>query len=429
MFDIRAIEMLHSIVTFSFFSTSSSCRYPLKFKFCSLQEENYQMQPGVFFASLISTLGKRFFWISLLFWLAMVAPAQASLILRVAIQEGAAQVRVGSSTKAAIRDASGRNLGELPANGAQVAQFRSGRVAMGRWAANQIWIEPAGNGYVWIGDRWYRGRTLLVPQKGGLTAINYVDIEQYLYSVLGAEMSGNWPQEALKAQAVAARSYALHKRLKSETDLYDVDNTQSSQVYKGLQTESSGTYAAVDATVGQVLTYNGQIILAVFHSASGGHTENVEDVWVEPLPYLRAVPDFDRGAPVYEWKENFSRAQMSSKISGVGNVISMKPERTTRHGSVLRMKVVGDGGSRVISGADLRRILGLRSTRFTVMPQFAGGARSGSPTGFQVSGKGFGHAVGMSQWGAYNLARQGYGYQQILLHYYRGASLARISVQ
>ncbi|MGB7712677.1 MAG: SpoIID/LytB domain-containing protein [Microcoleus sp.] len=391
------------------------------------------MQPGVFFASLLSTLGKRYFWISLVFWLVMVAPAQAALILRVAVQEGADQVKVGSSTKAAIRDGSGRNLGELTANSAQSAQFRSGKVAIGSWAANQIWIEPIGNGYVWIGDRWYRGRTLLIPQKSGLTAVNYVDIEQYLYSVLGAEMSGNWPQEALKAQAVAARSYAIHQRLKSETDIYDVDNTQSSQVYKGLQTESSGTYSAVDTTAGQVLTYNSQIILAVFHSASGGHTENVEDVWTEPLPYLRAVPDFDQGAPVYQWKETFTRDQMSSKISGVGNVISMKPERTTAYGSILTMKVVGDGGSRVMSGADLRRVLNLRSTRFTVIPQYGGifNARNGGqpPTGFQVAGKGFGHAVGMSQWGAYNLARQGYGYQQILLHYYRGASLARIAVQ
>ncbi|MDQ2097011.1 MAG: SpoIID/LytB domain-containing protein [Tychonema bourrellyi B0820] len=390
------------------------------------------MQPRVFFASVLSILGKRYFWISLVFSLAMVAPAQAALILRVAVQEGASQLRVGSSTKAAIRDGSGRNLGELTGNSAQSAQLRSGKVAIGSWAANQIWIEPVGNGYVWIGDRWYRGRTLLIPQKSGLTAVNYVDIEQYLYSVLGAEMSGNWPQEALKAQAVAARSYAIHQRLKSETDIYDVDNTQSSQVYKGLQTESSGTYAAVDATAGQVLTYNSQIILAVFHSASGGHTENVEDVWTEPLPYLRAVPDFDQGAPVYQWKESFTRTQISNKISGVGNVISMKPERTTRHGSVLTMKVVGDGGSRVMSGADLRRVLNLRSTRFTVIPQygiFSGRNGDKPPTGFEVAGKGFGHAVGMSQWGAYNLARQGYGYQQILLHYYRGTSLARIAVQ
>jgi stage II sporulation protein D len=390
------------------------------------------MQLRVLFASVLSILGKRYFWISLVFSLAMVAPAQAALILRVAVQEGASQVKVGSSTKAAIRDGSGRNLGELTANSAQSAQFRSGKVAIGSWAANQIWIEPAGNGYVWIGDRWYRGRTLLLPQKSGLTAVNYVDIEQYLYSVLGAEMSGNWPQEALKAQAVAARSYALHQRLKSTTDLYDVDDTQSSQVYKGLQTESSGTYSAVDATAGQVLTYNNQIILAVFHSASGGHTENVEDVWTEPLPYLRAVPDFDQGAPVYQWKESFTRDQMSNKISGVGNVVSIKPERTTAYGSVLTMKVVGDGGSRVMSGADLRRVLNLRSTRFTVIPQygiFSGRNGGKPPTGFQVAGKGFGHAVGMSQWGAYNLARQGYGYQQILLHYYRGTTLARIAVQ
>lgn len=383
--------------------------------------------------SLVSGLGKPSWWISVLLWAAMMAPAQASLILRVAVSEGASQVKIGSSTKAVVRDASGQTLGELPAMNGFAALPKSGKVALSRWAAGQLWIEPTGNGYVWIGDRWYRGKTLLIPQKGGLTAVNYVELEQYLYSVLGAEMNGSWPQEALKAQAVAARSYALNKRSESQTDIYDLEDTQASQVYKGLETESSGTYTAVDATAGQVLTYGGQIILAVFHSSSGGHTENVEDVWTQPLPYLRGVPDFDQGAPVYEWTQTFSRSELSAKISGVGNIVSIMPQRTTAFGSIITMKVVGDRGSKVVSGATLKEALNLRSTRFTVTPQYGTVAVAGksgqAPTAFQVKGKGFGHAVGMSQWGAHNMARKGYNYQQILLHYYQGATLARIQVQ
>lgn len=391
------------------------------------------MKLGLFFASLLSGLGKRYWWVSALLWLAMVAPAHAELLLRVAIQEGASQVKVGSSTNAVVRDDSGRLLGELRAMDGFAAQPRAGQVALHQWVANQIWIEPSGNGYVWIGDRWYRGRTLLVAGKAGMTAVNYVDLEQYLYSVLGAEMNGNWPQEALKAQAVAARSYALNKRQNSESALYDVDNTQASQVYKGLETESSGTYAAVDATTGQVLTYNGQIILAVFHSSSGGHTENAEDVWTEALPYLRAVPDFDQGSPVYQWTKTFTRDELSRRISGVGNITSLRPERTTRYGNVITLKVIGERGSKVISGAAAREALDLKSVRFTVTPQYSRVAATNNtqqvPIAFQIQGKGFGHAVGMSQWGAYNLAQQGYNYQQILLHYYQGSSLAKIEVQ
>ncbi|OCQ94680.1 sporulation protein [Oscillatoriales cyanobacterium USR001] len=391
------------------------------------------MKSEQFWTPLVLALKKPHWCLSLLLWLAMLTPAQASLILRVAVSEAASQVKIGSSTRAIVRDANGQTLGEIPAMNGFAAQPKSGKVAMARWMAGQIWIEPMGNGYVWIGDRWYRGRTLLVPQKNGLTAINYVELEHYLYSVLGAEMNGNWPQEALKAQAVAARSYALNKRSESQTELYDLENTQLSQVYKGLETESSGTYNAVDTTAGQVLTYGGQIILAVFHSSSGGHTENVEDIWSQSLPYLRGVPDFDQGAPVYQWTKTFSRSELSAKISGVGNILSIKPHRTTAFGSIITMKVEGDRGSKIVSGAALREALGLKSTRFTVTPQYGNLATAENPgqppTAFQVKGKGFGHGVGMSQWGAYNLAKQGYNYQQILLHYYQGAALAKIQLQ
>jgi stage II sporulation protein D len=387
--------------------------------------------PAVLFTVMTQLLrtGSRSWWLSGLLWLAIMAPAQAALELRVAIEDGVSQVKVGSSTKAVVRDASGRQLGEIAAMNAFVADPGQGKVTLDRWQSGQLWVEPTGGGYIFIGDRWYRGRALVVPTNSGLTAVNYVDLEHYLYSVLGGEMNGNWPQEALKAQAVAARSYALYQRQNAANETYDVGDTAGWQVYDGIEDESAGTQAAVNATTGQVLTHNGRIIEAVFHSSAGGCTENVEDVWVQALPYLRSVPDFDQGSPVYQWTKNFSRSELSARITGVGNILALTPIKTTQCGRVMSMEVEGDAGRRTMKGDELRSALGLRSTLFTVVPEAAKGKAQSPPVGFQVIGRGFGHGLGMSQWGAYNLAARGTRYQQILLHYYKGTTLAKIQVK
>lgn len=361
-----------------------------------------------------------YLWLILLVWLMAIAPAQAAVLMRIAIQNQVSQVKVGSSTRAIVRDNNGRTLGEIPGMTAYLANTRGSGVALQNWQANQIHIQPTGNGYIFIGDRWYRGSVNLVRTDGGITAVNNVDLEQYLYSVIGAEMSPSWPLEALKAQAVAARSYALYQRERNKSPIYDLGSTQGWQVYKGLESEAPSTYAAVDATAGQVMVYDGKIIEAFFHSSSGGHTENVEEVWSESRPYLRGVPDYDRGAPVYEWSTSISGTQLSNLISGVGNIISMQPEKTTKTGRIITMKVIGDSGQRTIGGDQIQRLLGLKSTRFSI--QKANGV-------FRVYGKGFGHGVGMSQWGAHNLARSGANYQQMLYHYYQNASLAKLQVQ
>lgn len=380
------------------------------------------MSSGIFWASLLLRPLRRYGWLSLLLWLLMMSPAAASVLMRVAITTNTNDIKVGSSTPATVRDGSGNLLGQIPNMGATVAKPASGQVSLSQWKASQIWVEPSQNGKVWIGDNWYRGRVLLVQHNGRLMAINYVDLDQYLYSVLGSEMGANWPIQALKAQAVAARTYALYKRQNNSSQIYDLGDTQTHQVYRGVSGESPATQAAVTATAGQVLTYNGQVILAVFHSSSGGHTENVEDVWENFLPYLRGVPDFDSGSPVFEWTRTFSTNDLSNRISGVGQVSSMTPEKTSAFGSVISMRVVGSGGTRTISGEDIARALGLRSTKFRV-------DRNNASGNFVVTGRGFGHGVGLSQWGAYNLANAGYNYQQILAHYYRNTTLARIQVQ
>ncbi len=371
----------------------------------------------------------RHWWLSLLVWFILAFPA-AARELRVAIEEGVSQVKIGSSTNATVTDGTGRVLGQLAGMNGFAAQLKNGMVALDRWQAGEIKIQPTGEGYVYIGDRWYRGSIRIVSTGKALTAVNHVDLDNYLYSVLGAEMDASWPQEALKAQAVAARSYALYEQINNFNGISDVGDTQGWQVYKGVETESPGTYAAVNATKGLFMAYNNQVILAAFHSCSGGRTENVEDVWVDPLPYLRGVQDYDEGAPGCRWSQTLSREDLSRKIPGVGNVIAFVPEKTIeKTGRIIKMKVIGDAGTKVFDGEELRQKLGLSSNLFKVIPQ--GGTSDKAlektpPSAFMFQGAGFGHGLGLSQWGAYNLARQGWNYQAILTHYYQGAILAKM---
>lgn len=346
--------------------------------------------------------------------------ALASVELRVLIKKTNSSLTVGSSTPAVIRDAGGKVLGQVAGMNSFNSKISKNNVNLGQWNGRRLWLEPTGDGVVWIGDNWYRGRVLLLPQGNGVTAVNYVDMEDYLYSVVGAEAVPSWPQEALKAQAVAARSYALHQRNTSRNGEYDVDSSTKTQVYKGLASEYTTTHQAVKATADEVMTYDGRVILAVFHSSSGGHTENVEDIWTSPLPYLRGVVDYDQTSPVFQWNKSVAPSQLMQVVGNVGNIRAIVPEKTTPQGRVVSLRVEGDRSSRSLQGAEVRRALDLRSTLFRM--SFANG-------GLQVSGRGFGHGIGLSQWGTFYLAQNGVNYQQILAHYYQNARISKIQTR
>jgi stage II sporulation protein D len=370
-----------------------------------------------------------------------LAPAEASTTIRVAVARDVAQVNVGSSVNARVINESNQVLGELQAMNGFTAQPKDGRVAIDRWTAAYVRIEPKdASGVVWIGDRWYRGTVYVIPNGKTLTAVNYVDLDQYLFSVLGKEMNGKFPMEALKAQAVAARSYALYEmqNVRVKGGNFDVGNDQGWQVYGGVQSETTTTQQAVAQTSGQVLIdEKGEPILAAFHSSAGGCIENVEEVWTKPLSYLRASKTpYDVGAPVYSWTVNLTPAQLNSRFN-VGNVIGFDPvSKSSVCERVKQMKVIGDKGTQIVDGDKLRQMLGLRSTLFAIAPQYAPTATAdvsknknnpnpnkASITAFVVNGKGFGHGLGMSQWGAHNMANQGLNYQQILAHYYKNVRL------
>jgi stage II sporulation protein D len=197
-------------------------------------------------------------------------------------------------------------------------------------------------------------------------------------------------------------------------------STTASQVYKGVTSETPRTHEAVNSTQGQVLTHRGKVILAVFHSSSGGHTENVEDIWSRPLPYLRGVVDYDQTAPVYQWQETMWGNEISRRLGDLGTIRALIPQETTPRGRIVTLKVVGDRATKTISGKEFRKALDLRSTLFQIQ-------NNGQQ--FIISGRGFGHGIGLSQWGAYYLAKQGADYRQILGHYYQQVKLALIDTQ
>ncbi|YAI81614.1 MAG: SpoIID/LytB domain-containing protein [cyanobacterium endosymbiont of Rhopalodia sterrenbergii] len=380
--------------------------------------QNHDLDSRVWTFKLSQILLGRYGWLIGLIWMILSLPAQGATELRVAIEKSVGTLKVGSSTPALVRDEAGRKLGELAQLEAFAVKPRRSGVNLDQWNSNQIVIEPTQNGSIWIGDRWYRGKVRLIRQGNGVTAVNMVDLEEYLYSVVGSEAYPTWPMEALKSQAVVARTYALYKSSKAENRYYDLDTTTRTQVYRGLETEFITTHEAVNGTTGQVLTHNGKVILAAFHSSSGGHTENVEDVWSSPLPYLRGVVDYDQLAPVFQWRKSFSAGQMGQLIGGIGAVRSLIPQRTTPHGRIITLKVVGTRGSKNITDDNLRKALDLKSTLFTV---------SANDETFQIDGRGYGHGIGLSQWGSHYLAEQGISYDQIVSHYYQNAQLTTLN--
>lgn len=276
-----------------------------------------------------------------------------------------------------------------------------------------------------LDGRRYRGSLELRHRGAGLTVVNIVPVDDYLLSVVPEEMPTDWPAEALKAQSVAARSFALKSRGRHAAEGYDLCTTTHCQLYKGIASEKTASTAAVRATRGEVLTYGGQPIEALFHTDSGGMTESSEDVWGNPIPYLRAVRDTPMGT--MPWTKTVSTAALEQKLAAKGHnigrlrAIELSPlavgraaKDRTASGRVRVMTVTGTKGTATLSGTAWRSLLGLKSALFD--------AKLTKDT-VTFTGFGAGHGLGISQWGAERLAETGKSYADILHHYYTGVTL------
>ena len=287
---------------------------------------------------------------------------------------------------------------------------------------------PQGSGPWKVGDRLVRGRIVVRAEGGRIQVLNRIGLEDYVASTVGGEMVSSWPREALRAQAVATRTYVLHEAAKRRRADWDVRSSVASQVYAGIEAETSETRSAARATAGQVLTYRGAPILAVFHSTAGGRTASAGEVWGEDRPYLRVVEVEDEDdAPHTYWRAEFAREALQARLETagvfVGRLESLEVAERTPSGRVQRLRVSGSKGRVDLSGSRMRKMLGglsLRSTLFEIRPV---------GEGFAFVGSGYGHGVGMSQWGARAMARRGESYERILAVFYPGARLGRWSAR
>ena len=319
--------------------------------------------------------------------------------------------------------------------------------------------------YLYANKRRYRGDLSIQRTIGKLdmTVINTLPVEQYLYGVIKNEISPEWPLEAVKAQAVAARTYALANSNKHAADGFELCATTDCQVYGGRESEASKAIEAVDTTRGLVLTYKGKLITAYFHSSSGGYTENSENVWSVKQPYLRGVADFDQNSPYYKWEEKLTLAELNQAISKAGynigylqmvelSPLSNPPVASFDRGVSGRVKSVylkGTTGNISLTGTKLRTMLNLKSTLFDItiskqhpqsaMSVYASKDRtkdythSGAvkPTDFVViTGFGWGHGLGLSQWGAKAMAEKAPPgnteyFKDILKHYYQAVEIKK----
>ncbi|MGI8462463.1 MAG: SpoIID/LytB domain-containing protein [Solirubrobacterales bacterium] len=210
-----------------------------------------------------------------------------------------------------------------------------------------------------------RGELLAVSSGGGLNAVNRLDIDEYVKGVVPNEVPSSWPGDALKAQAVVARSYALSTTV--DGDGFDLYDDTRSQVYGGKSSEAGPTNRAVKATAGEVVENNGQIAVTYYHSTSGGRTESIQFGFpgAEPRSYLKGVKDpYDDASPHYRWNESFSRGEIESRLGGLvqGRLRDIEVLKTGTSPRIVKARVVGSAGSETVSGATLQGQLGLMST-------------------------------------------------------------------
>jgi stage II sporulation protein D len=206
----------------------------------------------------------------------------------------------------------------------------------------------------------YRGKLVLRPgASGGVTVVNELDLDSYVKGVVAAEMPSSWHPEALKAQAVAARSYARASSPRSR--VFDHYPDTRSQVYRGVAGERRSTSRAVKATARQVVTYHGRAIVAYFFSTSGGHTENVENIFGgDAQPYLVGVEDrYDSISPRHRWSRRFSSSSLDSRLGAPGSYRGLRVLKRGASPRIIRAQVLGSGGSRRLAGTQLRSRLGL----------------------------------------------------------------------
>lgn len=369
---------------------------------------------------------KKIFIVVMILLMASVAHAEPKKVwqpeIRVGLKSGVKQVNLKVSAPCVMINAGkGNVLQKIPAGGNFIVDFKSLKVNAIEIRPEKI---PLKDLRTTIDGKEYYGGVTVNKGKDSLTVINLAPLEEYLRGVVSKEMSPSFPAEALKAQTVAARTFALKNRGRHEKDGFDLCDSTHCQVYIGVAAYDS-VDRAIDETRGECLTFKDKLADANFHTDSGGMTESVGDVWGTAVSYLIAVKEFVQ--PSEPWTVKVGVKDFSSRFGeNFGDLKSIKLSKMTvgkatndrtASGRVKSAHIVGTKKTLTLEGTELRRKFSLPSTLFDMKID-------GKEVVF--TGYGSGHGVGMSQIGARDYAKNGWSYQKILAHYYSGTKLKKL---
>lgn len=280
---------------------------------------------------------------------------------------------------------------------------------------------------VYVNNKPYRGLAELTVADKGVLVVNQLPLEEYLVGLINCEISSAWPIEAVKAQAIIARTYALNRKIARITSPYHMESSVIDQVYEGSLSEDSRARRAVLETEGEVLTFSGAIIQAFYHSSCGGRTEACENIWGASIPYLKGVEcQYCLSSPSgTTWEYKLSLKEIEDRLRAAGYKVSglydIRQGPINSRGRLHQLILLASGGGDTISGDQFRKAIGygvIKSTRFTM---------KNSKNEISFSGRGNGHGVGLCQWGAKQRALDGFGYEEILSYYYPGTELKKLS--
>ena len=338
--------------------------------------------------------------------------------IRVALVKGAESLRL-DGVGVLLTDGQGQPLRlEMPL---EVKRTRDGLTVNGRTVPGLVASAPV---RVTVNGKGYRGLLEVTAAERGLLVVNELPLEEYLIGLINCEISSAWPIEAVKAQAVIARSYAVYQKQARRGAPYQLESSVMDQVYEGCDVEDSRAARGVQETAGEVLTWEGKVIQAFYHSNCAGHTESSERVWGLNIPYLRGVPcEYCQQANPVKWEQTIPLKRVEVALRGAGyqvyGVRELKVQGRNESGRVQEVGVLSSKGKVSVPGVAFRKALGysvVKSTNFELRA---------SGEDLLVSGVGSGHGVGLCQWGAKQRATEGFSYREILSYYYPGVTLGK----
>lgn len=284
---------------------------------------------------------------------------------------------------------------------------------------SRLQVVPLKKGYISINNRVFRGKINFIHRaSSNILVVNEIGLEDYVRGIICKEIAPWWPMDALKAQSIIARTYALYQKQFTKNKDFDLTDDVYSQVYGGKTSERWRTNRAVNLTRGKSITFGGVLFPAYYHATCGGHTEDALQLWnVELLPLKGVYCSFCNGSPHFRWKQEISLKEIKSKLADKGYLcpeIISDVEIIARNssGRVIHLRISGQDEILEVSAKDFRQALGpnvIRSTNFTLRVAFGIA---------YFEGLGWGHGVGLCQWGMYFMAKNGYSFEQILKYYF-----------